>query len=237
MREMLSDNEVDTTRLMGRADETGQAAILRTDLRSQIVARLRANIVSGEFNVSQVYSTAAIAKSIGVSITPVREAVLDIEHSGLIEIVRNRGFRVLSISDGDLDDICDLRKMLEAPAMAIVAKKATDSELSSLRPILDRMKAASERNLAEFLHLDHMFHIRLMELTGNTRLVRFVENLRDQTRLYGIAALLSQGALIDTNQEHDDILQALIKRDADVAVELMRMHVNHTRGIWAGQRE
>lgn len=243
MRESLPEKTTlltyddDAPSARGFGGEAGSMQLRRTDLRSQIVAMLRANIVSGELGVGQVYSAAAIAKHMGVSITPVREAILDIEHSGLIEIIRNRGFRVLSISDEDLDEIRDLREMLEVPAMAMVVRNATDAELLSLRPILERMQVASEHDLTEFLRIDQAFHIRLMELTGNRRLVRLVENLRDQTRLYGIAALLREGALTETMQEHHNILDALIKRDAELAVALMGKHINHTRGIWAGRKE
>jgi DNA-binding GntR family transcriptional regulator len=211
--------------------------IKRTDLRSQVTALLRARIVSGELAVDQVYSAAALAKTMGVSITPVREAILDIEHSGLIEVIRNRGFRVLSILDEDLDEIRDLRKMLEAPAMAMVAHRASDNELLALRPLLEEMQTASENDLAEFLRMDQAFHVHLMELTRNTRLVKLVENLRDQTRLYGIAALLREGALKETMQEHRAILDALIKRDSGLSVTLMHQHLDHTRGIWAGRKE
>lgn len=211
--------------------------IKRTDLRSQVVALLRARIVSGELAMNHVYSAAALAKDMGISITPVREAILDIEHSGLIEVIRNRGFRVLAIQDEDLDEIRDLRSMLEAPAMAMVVERASDEDLLDLKPLLEQMQAASEGDLPEFLQLNSEFHVRLMELTGNSQLVRLVENLRDQTRLHGIATLLREGALSETMKEHHVLLDALIKRDADLSVHLMRQHLNHTRGIWAGRKE
>lgn len=219
------------------SDDDSTTTIKRTDLRSQVTALLRARIVSGELAVDRVYSAAALAKTMGVSITPVREAILDIEHSGLIEVIRNRGFRVLSILDEDLDEIRDLRKMLEAPAMAMVAQRASDSDLMALKPLLEEMQAASETDVAEFLRMDQAFHVRLMKLTRIARLVKLVEVLRDQTRLYGIAALLREGALTETMQEHRAILDALVERDIGLSVRLMHQHLDHTRGIWAGRRE
>ena len=211
--------------------------IQRSDLRGQVISVLKANIVSGEFRVGRVYSTIAVAKAMGVSVTPVREAVLDLAHSGLVEIIRNRGFRPLSISDDDLDEIRDLRLLLEAPAMKMVVEHASDAELAALKPIVGRMQIASDRDLTEFLQKDHEFHIHLLKLARNDRLVRMVETLRDQTRLFGIAALLREGALKETMQEHYALVDALLSRDSQRAVALMEKHVGHTRGIWAGRSE
>lgn len=219
-------------------DEFNITQIKHRNLRSQIVAILRAGIVAGEFPVGKIYSALSLAKKMGVSVTPVREAILDIENSGLIEIVRNRGFRVLSMTDSDLDEIRDLRQMLEVPAMSLVIQHASDTELQAVWPILAELESISgQGDVVRFLDLDQAFHMQLMELTGNHRLACLVGNLRDQTRLSAIADLVRQGSVAHTLKEHTAILQALIDRDERCATEAMSHHLVHIRGLWAGKNE
>jgi len=209
----------------------------RTDLRSQASAMLRAGIVSGELSSDTVHSTAVLAAQLGVSITPVREAVLDLANAGLVEVIRNRGFRVLKVEDKDLDEITEVRQMLEPPAMRLIVERASDSDLQRLRPMVEEMKISSASNLFAFLHQDHTFHLDLLSLSGNSRLQKAINMLRDQTRLMGIASLLHDGALVDSALEHELILDALIARAPEKAVNLMSLHIAHTRGTWAGRAE
>lgn len=209
----------------------------RSDLRSQAVAMLRASIVSGELSSDTVHSAATLATRMGVSITPVREAILDLANAGLIEVIRNRGFRVLKVADEDLDEITEIRQMLEPPAMRLIVERATDADLRRLRPMVEEMKISSNSDLSAFLVQDHNFHLSLVALSGNARLKKMINILRDQTRLTGIASLLNDGALVDSAFEHEMILQALIGREADRAADLMRHHIAHTRGSWAGRSE
>jgi DNA-binding GntR family transcriptional regulator len=77
----------------------------------------------------------------------------------------------------------------------------------------------------------------MLELTGNRRLVRLVAQLRDQTRIAGITALAREGSLAKSASEHGEILDALEQRDGERAEALMKRHLIHTRGIWAGRAE
>jgi DNA-binding GntR family transcriptional regulator len=209
----------------------------RSDLRSQAVAMLRASIVSGELSSGTVHSAATLAAQMGVSITPVREAILDLANAGLIEVIRNRGFRVLKVADEDLDEITEVRQMLEPPAMRLIVQRATDADLQRLLPMVEEMKVSSSSDLSAFLVQDHNFHLSLVALSGNARLRKVINMLRDQTRLTGIASLLNDGALVASAFEHEMILQALIDREGEKAVELMSRHIAHTRGSWAGRLE
>jgi DNA-binding GntR family transcriptional regulator len=170
----------------------------------------------------------------GVSITPVREAILDLANAGLVEVIRNRGFRVLKVADEDLDEITEVRQMLEPPAMRLIVRRARIEDLQRLWPMVHQMKISSRSDLSAFLLQDHNFHLNLLELSGNARLKKAINMLRDQTRLTGIASLLHDGALVDSAFE---ILQALIDREAEIAVDLMHRHIAHTRGVWVGRSE
>jgi DNA-binding GntR family transcriptional regulator len=206
-------------------------------LREQARQVIRASILAGELSAGEMYSATVLAERLGVSATPVREAMLDLANDGLVVAVRNRGFRVLAPDDNDLDEISELRQMLEVPSMRTVVEKASDAQLAALEPIVDRIESAVEHDIAGFLLADREFHLGMLELTGNGRLVRLVAQLRDQTRIVGITDLARDGRLATSAREHRFILEALQARDADLAESLMRTHLIHTRGIWAGHSE
>jgi DNA-binding GntR family transcriptional regulator len=207
-------------------------------LREQAGQVIRAGIISGELEPGEIYSATVLADRLGVSPTPVREAMLDLANAGLVEAVRNRGFRVLTPDERDLDEIGELRLMVEVPATRLVVERASEEELSALeRVVADLESTAEEADLAGFLLADREFHIGLLEMTGNRRLVRLVDQLRDQTRLIGLKALAESRRLTESAREHREILEALQARDADRVEELMRVHIVHTRGIWAGRDE
>jgi DNA-binding GntR family transcriptional regulator len=207
-------------------------------LREQAQQVIRASILAGELQAGEIYSASTIAQRLGVSPTPVREAMLELANGGLVEPVRNRGFRILTPDEDDLDEIFQLRLMLEVPAMRIVAERASDADLAALREVVEQIEAtAAAADVADFLLADRAFHLGMLELMGNRRLVGLVAQLRDQTRIAGITELAREGNLTKSAGEHRDILDALDARDADKAEELMKRHLIHTRGIWAGRAE
>jgi DNA-binding GntR family transcriptional regulator len=207
-------------------------------LREQAQQVIRASILAGELAAGEIYSASTLAERLGVSPTPVREAMLELANGGLVEPVRNRGFRVLTADEADLDEISQLRLMLEVPSMRIVAERASDQQLRGFRDIVEQIKAtAAAADVAGFLLADRAFHLGMLELTGNRRLVRLVAQLRDQTRIAGITELARERNLATSAAEHSDILDALEARDADKAQQLMKRHLIHTRGIWAGRAE
>lgn len=207
-------------------------------LREQAQQVIRASILAGELKAGEIYSASTIAQRLGVSPTPVREAMLELANGGLVEPVRNRGFRVLTPDEDDLDEISQLRLMLEVPSMRIVAERASHEDLRALRDVVEQIEATAEAaDVAGFLLADRAFHLRMLELTGNRRLVGLVARLRDQTRIVGITELARKGNLTKSAAEHRDILDALDARDADNAEQLMKRHLIHTRGIWAGRAD
>src|SRR3954449_8596546 len=107
-------------------------------LREQAQQVIRASILAGELAAGEIYSASTLAERLGVSPTPVREAMLELANGGLVEPVRNRGFRVLAPDEADLDEISQLRLMLEAPSMRIVVERASDQELRGFRDIVEQ---------------------------------------------------------------------------------------------------
>lgn len=222
------------------ADGTRSCALkglAKESLREQASDVIRAEIIAGELEPGKIYSAITLAQRLDVSPTPVREALLDLANQGLVAAVRNRGYRVLRPDESDLDEIGELRLMLEVPAARLVAERATDEQLLDLEIAVGEMESMAHiQDPAAFLLADREFHLALLQLTGNQRLVRLVAQLRDQARLVGFTALALPGRQ-RAAAEHRGIFEALSQRDGARAETLMRAHIEHTRGIWAGRNE
>lgn len=215
-----------------------QPQLKAVSLREQAREAVRIQIVVGELAPGQVQSIQSVAATLGVSITPVREAVQDLAHLGLVEVIRNRGFRVPVLTDHDLDEIFKVRTMLEAPAMAELANLVDGAALPEFRQIAQRCNdAALEGDVHGFLETDRQFHLGLLGLLQNRRLVTMVGLLRDQARMLGLRKLAGEGNLVASAQEHFALLDAVESGNADLAALLMGKHLAHSRGIWAGRAE
>jgi DNA-binding GntR family transcriptional regulator len=210
----------------------------RQSLREQIANVLRAAIVAGQMRPGVLYSVPTLAERFGVSATPVREAMLDLAKEGLVDSVRNKGFRVTELSDKDLDDITQLRALIEVPTVAQLAPVITEADVEALRPLAQAIvDSAAAGDLIRYLEDDRRFHLRLLALAGNPRLVDVVRYLRAQTRLYGLDQLVEQDRLTASAAEHLELLDALRAHDALWAEAVMRRHIGHVRGIWAAVPE
>ncbi|HEX6327147.1 MAG TPA: GntR family transcriptional regulator [Jiangellaceae bacterium] len=207
----------------------------RTSLREHVADALRAAIVSGDMKPGEVYSAPTLAERFGVSATPVREAMLDLAKQGLIEVIPNKGFQVTLVTDAELDQLTEIRLLLEPPAAAKAALRASPNDIAELtRLAREVVDAARDGDLIRHVEADRTFHGRLLELGGNHRLVEIVYDLRDRTRLYGLAHLAERGVLGPTVDEHLTMCEYLAAGDAQALAELVRTHIGHVRREWAG---
>jgi DNA-binding GntR family transcriptional regulator len=221
-----------------QSQKTGLVRLTRSSFREEALREIRAGIITGTIEPGRIYSARALATDLGVSATPVREALLDLVRDGLVEAVPNRGFRVTAPTDDDLDEIFELRSLVEIPVTGIAAKQIKPEALEYLQTEVVRgIAAVEDGDLAEFLDADRNFHHAILEQHGNQRLLELVDRLRLQTRLYGLPHLSQAGSLITSAREHGELLNALVAHDRRRAEEVMRRHLRHTRGIWAGLRE
>ncbi|MFI9364923.1 GntR family transcriptional regulator [Kitasatospora sp. NPDC053057] len=207
-------------------------------LRDQVAHALRAALISGELRPGVVYSAPALAADFGVSATPVREAMLDLAREGLVEAVRNKGFRVTELTERDLDDYTEIRALIEVPTVGRVTRTATKDQLERLRPQAEAIVAAARKHdLIGYLEADRQFHLDLLGLAGNARLVDVVGDLRKRSRLYGLTRLDEQGQLVSSAEEHVELLDLMLTGDAEAAEACMTRHLSHVRSLWAGQDE
>ena len=203
-------------------------------LREQARQVIRGLIITGQMQPDQLYSVPRLAIDLGVSATPVREALLDLAREGLLEPVRNRGFRVVSLSSSELNDIFAIRVLLEVPVVAEIARaRLTPAQIEQLRHLAGATKrAADDGNLIEFLETDRKFHVGLIATLGNKPLADLVETLRDRVRLHGFKNSSTREHIAQSASEHFQLLDALSKQDEAGAVAVMRRHLERSRHVW-----
>jgi DNA-binding GntR family transcriptional regulator len=207
----------------------------RLSLRDEAIQTLYAAIVAGILRPGVVYSAPAMSAQLGMSATPVREAMLDLVKEGLVETVRNKGFRVVELTDDELDELTQLRLLIEVPSVRRIAIRGLEpDEYDQLRALADEIEHSAERaDLIAHNKADLEFHTRLLAVLGNNALVETVRSLRMRSRLYGQSRLADAGTLKPSAHEHSDLLDLIVAHEERSAARLMRKHVRHVRGIWA----
>jgi DNA-binding GntR family transcriptional regulator len=206
-------------------------------VREQVADALRAALTAGELRPGTVYSAPALAAEYGVSATPVREAMLDLAREGLVETVRNKGFRVTETTERDLEDFTEIRALIEVPTVARVARAATAGQLAELRPVAEEtVTAARAGDLVSYLDADRRFHLGLLSLAGNPRLVEAAGDLRRRSRLHGLTGAGGTRVLVESAREHVELLDLMLAGDAEGAERRMRHHLTHVRSLWAARR-
>ncbi|MBW1600187.1 GntR family transcriptional regulator [Streptomyces sp. JJ38] len=210
----------------------------RERLRDQVAHALRAALISGELRPGEVYSAPGLAEDFGISATPVREAMLDLAREGLVEPVRNKGFRITEVNERDLDQYTEIRTLIEVPTIGRITRSASREELDALRPLAEEIvRAARGHDLIGYLEADRRFHLALLALSGNERLVETVGELRKRSRLYGLTTLDERDQLIPSAEEHLELLDLMLAGDAEAAEECIARHLGHVRSLWAKGRE
>jgi DNA-binding GntR family transcriptional regulator len=198
---------------------------MEQNLREQVLQQVRAEIISGQSMPGSMYSVPTLAASLGVSTTPVREALLELARSGLIEPVRNRGFRVVEPTLTELRNLFDLREILELHAAAIVARKPKKNLKGLSRLADDIARAVRTEDIHLYLEADRCFHRLLTAEADNARLTEMVMGLRDQMRLYGIKSRVGLARQNESIAEHYEIIELAMAGKDEALADLLRRHI------------
>lgn len=210
----------------------------RENLRDSVKRAIRSAIISGEMVPGRVYSAPTLGETFGVSPTPVREAMLDLVREGLVISLPNKGFRVTEVSESDLDDVAQLRTLIEPPMVRLVAGTIDAAGIERLREQAGKIvDAARARDLIDYVSCDLDFHLTLLEHAGNRLLLDVVADLRAKTRLLGLTPLLESGRLVESAEEHLVIMDLVEAGRGEDAEAYLRRHIGHVRGLWAAQPE
>jgi DNA-binding GntR family transcriptional regulator len=207
-----------------RSSESRRAA----DLAYQWI---RDQILSGQHAQGDWLRESDLAAAIGVSRTPVREALLRLGAEGLVRHERHRGAQVQGCSAKDLDEVFSLRAVLEpwgCRLAATVSGRGTDGAADVLATLADAMETAASRrrpDLDAITDLDSKFHLAILDQSGNARLVTFVSSLVHVPMAWRAYSYYSTEALWRSLGQHHDLVDALRAGDPDWAESVMRAHV------------
>jgi len=188
--------------------------------------RLKTDILSSALPAGFQAPEPDIAARLGMSRTPVREALIRLEAEGLVSLIPRRGALVVGITPGDLAEIYELLAALEPVAAAGLARKGLSCEQQSdLEHMLAQLEeATSEGDLETWAQLDRMFQCTVAEFYGNGRLYRHITGLFDQAHRARLVLHGVRRAPTSTGSKHAAVLAAIIARDASAAEALTREH-------------
>jgi DNA-binding GntR family transcriptional regulator len=201
-------------------------------LNTAVLASLRSAVVSGELLPGSLHSVHALATELGVSRTPVREALIKMAEQGMVRFERNRGVRILQTTVHDLEEVFELRLLLEVPAARRACAKFDAAGLKELRDEFEAMEcAARDGDEVRMWEHDRRFHRTILEATGNKRLAEFVDGMRDMVLKRGVSTAESSRTMLDIVAEHFGVLERLEARDPEGAADAMRAHLLNTSGL------
>jgi DNA-binding GntR family transcriptional regulator len=168
----------------------------------------------------------ALALELGMSRTPVREALIRLQNEGLVEVVPRHGMRVLPVSGADMKEIYEILTSLEATAAELVAqRRPAASELAPLeRASRDMDRALKKDDLDAWAEADERYHRHLVELCGNRKLAAVVFNYWDRAHRARMFTLRLRPKPVDSTREHRAVVEAISRGDAVAARDLHRAH-------------
>lgn len=215
-----------------RSTSTRPEAVSKTADRGsqadQAYVQLKQLILDGTLPAGAQMLELEAAARLNMSRTPVREAMVRLRQEGIVEIRPRHGMRVLPISADDMRDIYEIMTALEGTAAESVARRGmTTRQLSSLQgAVHDMDKALEQQDLLAWASADERFHLTLVELSGNQRLIQMVAQLWDQAHRARLLTLRLRPTPTDSNRDHEAVVQAIIDGKPD---EARRIHENHRR--------
>lgn len=197
-------------------------------LRELVFEALREAILKGVLKPGERLMEIQLAEEMGVSRTPVREAIRKLELEGLVAMVPRKGAYVASLSMKDIIEVFEIRGALEGLAAELAAERITDEELEELERYLVRITESIEAgDLALVVAIDTDFHSQLYKASRNERLAQIINNLREQIQRFRTTSLSLPGRMQAALEEHKKIVEAISARDGALARRLAEEHIEN----------
>lgn len=205
-------------------------------LTEQATQLIHDAIISGDLVPGELYSAAAMGKKLGVSRTPVREAFLELERRGLLQIIKKRGARVVSTSIESLLEVFQVRLMLELPLARRAVLDANDDSIALVEDAYRRFADAAESNdVGLVLRADRDFHTALLAGAGNDRAKQVLQEQRDFVLNTGVGTVPNSRTPHECFADHADIIKAFREGNADATARALGRHIIHTASMLVEQ--
>lgn len=195
-------------------------------LRDVVFHTLRKGILRGDLKPDERLMEIRLADRLGVSRTPIREAIRMLQLEGLVINIPRKGAHVAKITEKDLKDVLEVRTGLEDLSVRLACERITPEQIALLREAANQFEAATvTEQLIELAEADESFHALIYEATRNDRLVQMLNNIKDQMYRYRVEYLKDVESRELLIEEHKSLCDLLEKRDADAAARLMYQHI------------
>lgn len=207
----------------------GEDYSLSSPMRTQVFRQLEKAILDGDFAPGDSLTEVKLSAELGVSRTPIREALMQLELEGLVKTTHNKGAVVVGVSEQDVDDIYMIRSRIEGLAARWAAERMTDEELDDMREIVELQEFyAAKGDKLRVWNLDNRFHELLYESCRSNQLRRMLSVFHHH--IYKAReSSVRRGRALASTQEHRAILSALENHDPDEAEQAMTTHVANAR--------
>ena len=195
-------------------------------LRDVVFNTLREAILKGELQPGERLMELQLASKLGVSRTPIREAIRMLEQKGLAVTMPRKGAEVARMTLKDMEDVLEVREALDELAARIACAKINDEQLENLKSIRDEFKKSLDSgDVKKIAEEDVRFHDAIYEATDNAKLIALTNNIREQMYRYRVEYLKDQNNYPILIAEHDAIVNALEQRDKEMVTAEMHTHV------------
>ncbi len=206
-------------------------------IADQIFEQLERDILSGKYPRGEQMSELRLSAELGVSRTPVREAIRRLEQEDILE-ESDAGMVVVGISQDDLMDMYEIRMSVETQSARRAAERITEAELKEMREIVDLQRFYAEKGGPDaserIRELDSEFHRLLYRSSGSRTFYHVLSALHKKIAKYRTASISKRGRAARSIEEHEAIWQALAAHDGDAAFEAAAQHLKHARDSMAG---
>lgn len=197
-------------------------------LRNKVFKHIKSQIINGAYGPGDTLLESKLADELGVSRTPIREAIRLLEMEGLVETTAKKGAVVLGISPQDVEDIYAIRQLVEGLAARWAAERLTPAELKELQKIYELMEFyAHKHDIEEIAELDNKFHQLIYEVAGSKILYLTLRNLHQYVQMARLKSLSMENRLPHTLAEHHAILEAFQAKDPVAAEQALSAHVRN----------
>ncbi len=198
-------------------------------LREIVFEALRELIINGQIKAGERLMEVQLAEEMGVSRTPVREAIRKLELEGLVVMIPRKGAYVSDLSTKDVADVFEIRAALEALAAGLACERITEEELEELeRLLLQVAKCVKAENLEELVEADTQFHDVVYRASRNKRLVQIISNLREKIQRFRAISMGTAGRMRETLEEHRQMVAAITERNVELARRVAREHIENS---------
>lgn len=197
-------------------------------LREVVSETMREAIVNGTLKPGERLMEIQLAEELGVSRTPVREAIRKLELEGFVVMIPRRGTYVAGLSIKDINEVFEIRTALDVLAAGLAAERITEEELEQMERLMVEIGEHIDKgDMDAIITLDSEFHDILYKASRNDRLVGIINNLREQFTRFRSISIAYPGRLKNTLEEHRQLVEAIAQRNSDTAQQLAREHMEN----------